>query len=319
MSNATLGLPDDLHQYLLTVGVREPDLLLRLRDETAKLPMAQMQIAPEQGALMGLLAELIGARRYLEIGTFTGYSALTLALALPPRGKIVCCDLSEEWTAIARRHWQRAGVAHKIELVVAPALATLDARLAGGESGSYDFAFIDADKTGYHAYYERLLRLVRPGGLIAVNDLKAQRKTLPRGIIGLARCPFFAHLKEPIMQAYIKRDLAAFGAEDYPDDWACMYYDALGGLVQGAAKAKSVATEGIVKALKGATIDTCRGKRTFRTCSNQLDVPSYVGEVWDSPDYPFPIYKPDTMILVEGHEVWTPTCAEVDKLKKKRA
>ena len=98
-----------------------------------------------------------------------------------------------------------------------------------------------------------------------------------------------------------------------------MYYDALGGLAQGAAKAKSVATEGIVKALKGATIDTCRGKRTFRTCSNQLDVPSYVGEVWDSPDYPFPIYKPSSLVLVEGHEVWTPTCAEVDKLKKKRA
>ena len=162
-------------------------------------------------------------------------------------------------------------------------------------------------------------RVPFPGGLIAVNDLKAQRKTLPRGIIGLARCPFFAHLKEPIMQAYIKRDRAAFGADGYPDDWACMYYDALGGLEQGAKKAGSTSTEAIVKALKGATIDTCRGKRTFRDCSNQLNVPSYVGEVWDSPDYPFPIYKPDTMIQVEGNEVWTPTCQEVDKLKKKRA
>ncbi len=162
-------------------------------------------------------------------------------------------------------------------------------------------------------------RVPFPGGLIAVNDLKAQRKTLPRGIIGLARCPFFAHLKEPIMQAYIKRDRAAFGPEGYPDDWACMYYDALGGLDQGTKKAKSINTEAIIQALKGATIDTCRGKRAFRTCSNQLEVPSYVGEVWDSPDYPFPIYKPDTMVYVEAKEVWTPTCEEVEKLKKKRA
>ena len=121
------------------------------------------------------------------------------------------------------------------------------------------------------------------------------------------------------MQAYIKRDRAAFGADGYPDDWACMYYDALGGLEQGAKKAGSTSTEAIVKALKGATIDTCRGKRSFRDCSNQLEVPSYVGEVWDSPDYPFPIYKPDSMVLVEAKEVWTGSCDEVEKLKKKRA
>jgi branched-chain amino acid transport system substrate-binding protein len=162
-------------------------------------------------------------------------------------------------------------------------------------------------------------RVPFPGGLIAVNDLKAQRKTLPRGIIGLARSPFFAHLDQPVMQAYIKRDRAAFGPDGYPDDWACMYYDALGGLEQGAKKAGSIKTEAIVKALKGATIDTCRGKRTFRDCSNQLDVPSYVGEVWDSPNYPFPIYKPETLVLVEGHEVWTQSCTDVEKLKKKRA
>jgi len=162
-------------------------------------------------------------------------------------------------------------------------------------------------------------RVPFPGNLITVTELKAQRKTLPRGMIGLARCPFFAHLKEPIMQAYIKRDRAAFGPDGYPDDWACMYYDALGGLDQGTKKAGSIDTEAIVKALKGATIDTCRGKRAFRDCSNQLEVPSYVGEVWDSPDYPFPIYKPDTLVYVEAKEVWTPTCAEVEKLKKKRA
>jgi branched-chain amino acid transport system substrate-binding protein len=162
-------------------------------------------------------------------------------------------------------------------------------------------------------------RVPFPGGLIAVNDLKAQRKTLPRGIIGVARCPFFAHLNEPIMQAYIKRDRAAFGPEAYPDDWACMYYDALGGLEQGAQMAKSIETGAIVKALHGATINTCRGKRAFRECSNQLEVPSYVGEVWDSPDYPFPIYKPETMVVVEAKDVWTPTCEAVEKSKKKRA
>jgi len=162
-------------------------------------------------------------------------------------------------------------------------------------------------------------RIPFPGNLITVTELKSLRKTLQRGMIGLARCPFFAHLNEPIMQAYIKRDRAAFGPDGYPDDWACMHYDALGGLDQGTKKAGSVNTEAIVKALKGATIDTCRGKRAFRDCSNQLEVPSYVGEVWDSPDYPFPIFKPDTMVLAEAKEVWTPTCEEVDKLKKKRA
>ena len=158
-----------------------------------------------------------------------------------------------------------------------------------------------------------------PGGLISVTELRQLRKTLPRGIIGLARCPFFAHLKEPLMQKYIKMHRAKFGDDVYPDDWACMHYDAIYGLEQAINKAKSIETEAVVKALKGATLNTCRGKRTFRDCSNQLDVPSYVGEVWDSPNYPFPIYKPDTMIVVESHDVWTPTCDEVEKLKKKRA
>ncbi len=158
-----------------------------------------------------------------------------------------------------------------------------------------------------------------PGGLISVTELKFQRKTLPRGLIGLARCPFFAHLREPMMQQYIRRDRAVFGHDGYPDDWACMHYDALNGLDQATKKAGSIATETLVKALKGATLDTCRGKRTFRDCSNQLDAPSYIGEVWDSPDYPFPIYKPETMIVVEGREVWTPSCADVEKRRKKRA
>ncbi len=158
-----------------------------------------------------------------------------------------------------------------------------------------------------------------PGGLISVTELKNQRKTLPRGLIGLARCPFFAHLREPMMQRYVRRDREAFGPDAYPDDWACMHYDALNGLDQAAKKAGSIETAAIIRALKGATINTCRGKLAFRDCSNQLDAPSYVGEVWDSPDYPFPIYRPETMIVVPGNEVWTATCAEVEKLKRKRA
>jgi len=158
-----------------------------------------------------------------------------------------------------------------------------------------------------------------PGGLISVTELKFQRKTLPRGLIGLARCPFFAHLAEPMMQQYVKRDRAVFGHDGYPDDWACMHYDALNVLDQATRKAGSIATAAVLKALQGASLDTCRGKRTFRDCSNQLDVPSYVGEVWDSPDYPFPIYKPETMIVVQGNEVWTPSCSAIEKTRKKRA
>jgi branched-chain amino acid transport system substrate-binding protein len=158
-----------------------------------------------------------------------------------------------------------------------------------------------------------------PGGLISVTELKHHRKTLPRGLIGLARCPFFAHLGEPMMQQYIRRDRSALGADAYPDDWACMHYDALNALDQTAKKAGSIETAALLKALKGATIDTCRGKLTFRDCSNQLDAPSYVGEVSDSREYPFPIYKPETMIVVPGREVWTPSCTQVEKLRKKRA
>lgn len=170
MSNRTLPLDDRLYDYLLRKSLREPPALAALRAETASHPRVNMQIAPEQGQFMQMLVRLIGARRTIEVGVFTGYSSLAVALALPADGHVLACDISEEYTAIARRHWQLAGVAQKIELVIAPALATLDARLAAGEDGSYDFAFIDADKGGYHAYYERLLRLVRPGGLIAVDN-----------------------------------------------------------------------------------------------------------------------------------------------------
>jgi predicted O-methyltransferase YrrM len=170
MSNRTLTLDDTLYRYLLDVSLREHVELAALREATKTHPRGRMQISPEQGQLMALLVKLIGARRTIEVGVFTGYSALAVALALPDDGHILACDISEEFTAIGRPHWQRAGVTHKIELVLAPALQTLDARLAAGEAGSYDFAFVDADKVNYDAYYERCLQLVHAGGLIAIDN-----------------------------------------------------------------------------------------------------------------------------------------------------
>jgi predicted O-methyltransferase YrrM len=170
MSNRTLGLSDALYDYLLSVSLREPEILAELRGETMAMAERSMQIAPEQGQFMALLVRLTGARRILEIGTFTGYSALAMALALPPDGRIVACDVSEAWTAVARRYWRRAGVEARIELRLAPATETLDALIAEGAEASFDFAFIDADKARYLDYYERSLTLLRPGGLIAVDN-----------------------------------------------------------------------------------------------------------------------------------------------------
>lgn len=170
MSNKTFTLSDDLYAYLFEHSVREPDVLRRLREETARDSMARMQIAPEQGQLMQLLVRLMGARRYLEVGVFTGYSSLAVALALPAEGRIVACDVSDAWTKVARRYWDEAGVSEKIDLRLAPALQTLDGLIAGGASSTFDFAFIDADKTSYGAYYERALTLIRVGGLIAVDN-----------------------------------------------------------------------------------------------------------------------------------------------------
>ena len=170
MANKTIGISDELAAYVVEVGTREPDVLARLREETAAIPQHRMQIAPEEGALLAMLVELTGARRYIEIGTFTGYSSTAVALALPEDGRLVCCDVSEEWTSMARRYWDEAGVAGKVDLRIAPAAETLDQLLADGEEATYDFAFVDADKTGYDGYYERLLRLVRPGGLIALDN-----------------------------------------------------------------------------------------------------------------------------------------------------
>jgi len=166
-----ITLSDDLLAYLQAVSLREPESLRRLREETARLPMAGMQISPDQGQFMALLVRLIGARHCLEIGTFTGYSALAVVLALPAEGRVTCCDVSEEYTAVARRAWAGAGVAAKIDLHLAPARATLDRLRAEGRRGSFDFAFIDADKENYDHYYEASLDLVRKGGLIAIDNV----------------------------------------------------------------------------------------------------------------------------------------------------
>jgi caffeoyl-CoA O-methyltransferase len=171
MTNTTIGLPADLHAYVLRLGLNEPAPLARVREATASHPLAEMQIAPEQGAVLALLVELLDARRCLEIGTFTGYSSLAVALAMPADGRIVCCDVSDEYTSVARRFWAEAGVADKVDLRIGPALGTLDALLAGGAAGTFDLAFVDADKRGYPAYWERCLELVRPGGVIALDNV----------------------------------------------------------------------------------------------------------------------------------------------------
>jgi predicted O-methyltransferase YrrM len=171
MSNKTLGLPDDVHAYVIRAGVREPDVMRRLRAETATMPMAQMQIAPEQGAFMGWLVEALGVRRALELGTFTGYSSIAVALAMPDDGRIVCLDVSEEYTNVARRYWAEAGVAHKVDLRLGPARASLAQLKAEGAAGTFDFAVIDADKEPYPEYYEGVLELLRPGGVVLVDNV----------------------------------------------------------------------------------------------------------------------------------------------------
>jgi predicted O-methyltransferase YrrM len=162
-------LPAALDEYVRTVGARETDVARRLREETARLPEAGMQIGADEAALLGLLVRMLGARRALEIGTFTGYSALAIASSLPADGRLVCCDVSREWTDIGRRYWAEAGVASRIDLRIAPAAQTLAALVREG-AGTYDFAFVDADKAGYDAYYEQALRLLRPGGLVAIDN-----------------------------------------------------------------------------------------------------------------------------------------------------
>jgi predicted O-methyltransferase YrrM len=171
MARRTISLTEQLYDYMLAVSLREPKLLERLRHETAQLPRAQMQISPEQGQFMALLIKLIGAKRALEVGVFTGYSSLCVALALPEDGQLITCDSSKEWTSIAQRYWQEAGIAKKIDLRLAPAAETLEKLIEDGQSNSFDFAFIDADKKSYNEYYEYCLQLIRPEGLIAIDNV----------------------------------------------------------------------------------------------------------------------------------------------------
>ena len=171
MSSRNGFIETHIYEYILANSLRDRDELKRLRQETRAMPMGGMQVSPDQGQFMGLLVELIDAKRIVEVGTFTGYSSIAMALALPADGRLIACDVSDEFTSIARRYWQEAGVADKIELRLGPAVATLDRMLAAGETGCFDMAFIDADKENYDAYYERCLQLLRSGGLILIDNV----------------------------------------------------------------------------------------------------------------------------------------------------
>ena len=171
MPNKFISMTDHLLNYLQAVSLREPEILKRLRDTTSSMPTAYMQISPEQGQFMSMLVQLMNASKTLEVGVFTGYSSLCIALALPPEGKVIACDINEEWTQIAKKYWIEAGVAEKIALRLAPAIETLDELIFNGQAGTFDFAFIDADKLNYENYYERALKLVKTGGLIAVDNV----------------------------------------------------------------------------------------------------------------------------------------------------
>lgn len=166
-----LFFSEEISDYLLSVSLREPPILKRLREETATHTQARFQISPEQGQFMAMLIQVMGARRTLEVGVFTGYSSLAVAMALPADGSMVACDISEEFTSTARRYWREAGVDHMIDLRIGPAMETLTELIAKGQSGSFDFAFIDADKTNYEGYYECALQLLRPGGVIMVDNV----------------------------------------------------------------------------------------------------------------------------------------------------
>jgi len=171
MSRSTLKLTDSVYDYMLEHSLRESEACRLLREETAPMKMGMMQVSPEQGQFMAFLVRLTGTRRALEIGTFTGYSALCVAQALPSDGRLVCCDVSEEWTSVGQRYWQSAGVSDKIDLKIGPATETLQALREDGEEGRYDFAFIDADKENYLVYYENVLSLLRTGGVLLMDNV----------------------------------------------------------------------------------------------------------------------------------------------------
>lgn len=171
MSNKTLCVTEEIYEYMLSVSLREPEILQELRRETARDEHANMQISPEQGQFMALLVKMLGARKTLDIGVYTGYSSLCIGLALPENGRVIACDLNRQWTDIAKRYWSRAGIADRIELQLGPARETLKGLLAAEMTAEFDFAFIDADKINYDLYYEYCLQLIRPGGLIAIDNV----------------------------------------------------------------------------------------------------------------------------------------------------
>lgn len=171
MSSTTLQLNETIHNYLLGNSLRESAVCRRLREETNTLSVGTMQVSPEQGQFMALLVELTGTRKAVEVGTFTGYSALCVAQALPEDGTLVCCDVSEEWTRVGRKHWKQAGVSDRVDLRIGPAIDTLKAIRDAGEEGTFDFGFIDADKTSYRSYYEHMLALLRKGGLLLIDNV----------------------------------------------------------------------------------------------------------------------------------------------------
>lgn len=164
-------LAEPVIDYVTGLIATETDVQRRLRDETAKMPQSMMQISADQGTFLSLIVAAINAKNAIEIGTFTGYSALAIARALPKNGTLICCDVSEEWTSVAQRYWKEAQLDKRIELKIAPALDTLETLIGKGREGTFDFAFIDADKTSYDAYYEACLKLLRPNGLIAIDNV----------------------------------------------------------------------------------------------------------------------------------------------------
>jgi len=182
MSNIHTPVDEQLWDYIRRVSLREPDVLRRIREATASHPHVSCQISADQGQFMELLIHLIAAKRTLEVGVFTGYSSTAVALALPDDGRIIACDVNAEWTSVARGFWREAGVEHKIDLRLGPALRTLDGLLAEGQAGTFDFAFIDADKENYDGYYERALQLVRAGGLIAIDNVLWHRRVIDESV-----------------------------------------------------------------------------------------------------------------------------------------
>ena len=270
-------------------------------------PNSRMQ----SGSVVVAVAELIkanGWKSYVTIGQDYEWGRDTQS------GFVTALAAKSPATKKAKELWFKLGETNFASYISAIMAAKPDFAY-GAIAGKDNRTFIQQAKA-----MGLFKRVAYPGGLISVTEMQQQKSSLPRGMIGLARCPFFAHLDQPLMQKYIKMHRAKHGEDAYPTDWACMHYDAIYGLEQGIKKAGTIETEAVKAALKGATLDTCRGRATFRECNNQLNIPAgYVGAVKDYPEYPFPIYDLDTMIIVKAEDVWVPTCEEVRKLQKKRA